>query len=174
MPRQDVLSPGPRAFRGSAPVLRVVRAAEVLAVVRALVRRRVGTAGVLARGRRWRATAELVDEIREREEICSTALIPGVALPHPRHPVEYDIVDSFVVVGLTHSGIAFGAPDGSLTRLFFLVCCKDDRTHLHVLARLGQMLHDPEVIGELTATEDPDLLREALARHEQAALTRAE
>jgi len=41
-------------------------------------------------------------------------LIPGVALPHPRHPLPYDIAASFVVVGLTGAGIPFGAEDGSL------------------------------------------------------------
>jgi PTS system nitrogen regulatory IIA component len=106
--------------------------------------------------------AELIDEIREREDVCSTALIPGVALPHPRHPVEYDIVDSFVVVGLTHSGIAYGAPDGSLTRLFFLVCCKDERTHLHLLARLAQMLHTPGVLDDLLDADCPEELMETL------------
>jgi PTS system nitrogen regulatory IIA component len=111
--------------------------------------------------------AELLDEIREREDVCSTALMPGVALPHPRHPVEYDIVDSFVVVGLTHSGIPFGAPDGSLTRLFFLVCCKDERTHLHLLARLAQMLHTPGVLDDLTAADSPDELMGVLQKCEK-------
>jgi len=106
--------------------------------------------------------AELIDEVREREDVCSTALIPGVALPHPRHPVEYDIVESFVVVGLTHSGIPFGASDGSLTRLFFLVCCKDERTHLHLLARLAQMLHTPGVLDDLMAADCPEELMETL------------
>ena len=111
---------------------------------------------------------ELVEEVRERENVCSTALIPGVAIPHPRHPVEYDIVESFVVVGLTHSGIPFGAPDGSLTRLFFLVCCKDDRTHLHLLARLAQMLHSPGVMDDLMAADSPDELMGILRKCEKA------
>ncbi|MBT3198437.1 MAG: PTS transporter subunit EIIA [Phycisphaerales bacterium] len=111
--------------------------------------------------------AELIEEIRQREEMCSTALIPGVAMPHPRHPVEYDIADSFVVVGLTHSGIPFGAPDGSLTRLFFLVCCKDERTHLHLLARLAQMLHTPGVMDELLHADNPEELLDALKKCEE-------
>jgi nitrogen PTS system EIIA component len=110
--------------------------------------------------------SELIDEVREREDVCSTALIPGVALPHPHHPVEYDIVESFVVVGLTHSGIPFGAPDGSLTRLFFLVCCKDERTHLHLLARLAQMLHTPGVVDELMEADNAVELMQILHKCE--------
>ena len=117
---------------------------------------------------------ELLNEVRQREELCSTALAPGVAMPHPRHPLPYDIAASFVVVGLTQSGVPFGAADGSLTRLFFLICCKDDRTHLHVLARLAQMLHESTTgvspVEQLTQASGPDELREILLKLEEHAL----
>lgn len=115
----------------------------------------------------------LVMEIRNREDTCSTAMIPGVALPHPRHPLPYDIAESFVVVGLTPSGIPFGAADGSLTRLFFLICCKDDRTHLHVLARIAQILQQPGAITEMTFTDDAEALGDIILKYEQAALVKS-
>jgi PTS system nitrogen regulatory IIA component len=105
---------------------------------------------------------DLFDELQQREELCSTALFPGVAMPHPRHPVPYDIAETFIIVGLTESGIPFGAADGSLTRLFFLICCKDDRTHLHVLARLAQVFHEPDATERLMACGDADELRECI------------
>ena len=102
----------------------------------------------------------LLAAIVEREELCSTAILPEVALPHPRHPAPYDIAESFIVVGRSDNGIPFGAQDGSLTRLFFLICCKDDRTHLHVLARLGRLLHDERTVQQLLdATDAGELLR---------------
>ena len=111
---------------------------------------------------------DLLKEIREREDLCSTALAPGVAMPHPRHPLPYDIAESFLVVGLTSKGIPFGAEDGTLTRLFFLICCKDDRTHLHVLARLARMLHSQAIIDEFLAAETPEELRALLKKEEEA------
>jgi PTS system nitrogen regulatory IIA component len=116
------------------------------------------------------ARDELAAEIRQREELCPTALAPQVALPHPRHPRPYDIAESFIVVGLASSGIPYGAEDGSLTRLFFLICCKDERTHLHVLARLARMLHDTRNIDKLLLAGDGDDLREMLVGLEQAAV----
>jgi len=116
------------------------------------------------------AREHLHAEILRREELCSTAIMPGVALPHPRHPLPYDIAASFVVVGLTSSGIPYGAEDGSLTRLFFLVCCKDERTHLHVLARLAQMLHPAGAIDALLGAEDADALRRVVCRQEAAVM----
>jgi PTS system nitrogen regulatory IIA component len=99
-------------------------------------------------------------------------MIPGVAIPHPRHPLPYDIDASFVVVGLTPSGIPYGAADGSLTRLFFLICCKDERTHLHVLSRLALMLHEGSAVEEMLAAETPDQLSEVLNRREQEVVSK--
>jgi PTS system nitrogen regulatory IIA component len=113
----------------------------------------------------------LIEEIRHREDLCPTALAPGVALPHPRHPLPHDIARSFLVAGRTAGGIPFGAQDGSLTRLFFLICCKDDRTHLHVLARISRMLDEATVEGLLSA-EDAEGMRQLLQRREEALLAR--
>ena len=112
------------------------------------------------------ARDELLDELRRREALCTTALMPGLALPHPRRPVPYDIAASFVVAGVTPTGIPYGCPDGSRTRLFFLICCKDDRSHLHVLSRLAQMLHDPSHVEELTAARNAEEFRRILRRLE--------
>ena len=112
---------------------------------------------------------ELLDEIRKREGLCPTALAPHVALPHPRYPLPYAIARSFIVVGLAPGGIPYGAEDGSLTRLFFLICCKDDRTHLHVLARLAGMLSDPSGVERLLAAGGPEQLHQTLVALEEAA-----
>jgi nitrogen PTS system EIIA component len=109
---------------------------------------------------------DLLDELSQREELCSTAMIPHVAMPHPRHPVPYDISESFVVVGLTSSGVPYGAGDGKLTRLFFLICCKDDRTHLHVLARLAQILHEPANVEAMLECETGDELLAMIGQEE--------
>jgi excisionase family DNA binding protein len=119
------------------------------------------------------ARPEVISELRGREKLCSTALLPGVAIPHPRHPLPYDIAASFVTVGLCPAGLPFGADDGSMTRLFFLICCKEDKTHLHVLARLVRMLNDADTIDELCHTESPEELAELLAHREMEVLHKA-
>jgi len=113
---------------------------------------------------------DLFEEILKREELCSTAIAGELALPHPRHPLPYDIAESFIIVGATPTGIVFGAEDGSLTRLFLLICCKDDRTHLHVLARLSRMLHDPQNVALLIEAEDADDMRQRMEKLEESAI----
>jgi PTS system nitrogen regulatory IIA component len=93
------------------------------------------------------------EAVRAREELASTALPGGVAIPHPRRPLPAALGESVIAYARTTSGIPFGAPMGGLTDIFFLVCCRDDRTHLRVLARLTRLLMRPNFLDELRATE---------------------
>jgi nitrogen PTS system EIIA component len=99
------------------------------------------------------APSTILEAIRQREEMASTALPSGVAIPHPRRPLPNALGESVMAYGRTASGIPFGAPHGTLTDIFFLVCCRDDRTHLQVLARLSRLLLRPGFVEELRAAE---------------------
>jgi PTS system nitrogen regulatory IIA component len=105
--------------------------------------------------------------IKQREELGSTALDSGVAIPHPRRPLPNALGDHVVAFGKTINGIPFGGADGGLTDLFFLVCCRDDRTHLRVLARLSRILLRPGLIGELRAAEGVGEAYQKLVEAEQ-------
>jgi PTS system nitrogen regulatory IIA component len=110
----------------------------------------------------------VLEAVRQREEMMSTALPNGVAIPHPRRPMPAALGESVVAYGRTASGIPFGAPHGALTDVFFLVCCRDDRTHLRVLARLTRLLTRPDFLDELRAAETPaDAYRVITAAEEQ-------
>ena len=111
---------------------------------------------------------ELVESLVEREKLCSTALSGGLALLHPRNHEPYMFEDSFVVVGKTIAQVPFGSPDRSTTDVFFLICCQDDRIHLHVLARLCMMCHQTGLLLEMRGTDDPaELYRILVASEEQ-------
>ncbi len=98
--------------------------------------------------------ATVLKAVLDREELMSTAFDSGVAIPHPRQTLTDAIGDSVVAFGRTPSPIAFGASNNSLTDMFFLVICRDARTHLHVLARLGRMLQQPGFIDQLRDAPD--------------------
>lgn len=113
---------------------------------------------------------ELLSSVREREEMCSTALPGGVALPHPRHHEPYRYEGSFIVMGRTIQGVPFSAPDGQPTRLFFLICCQDDRLHLHTLARLCMLLMKTPILAQLREVTDPQAAYDALLEAEKSVL----
>jgi PTS system nitrogen regulatory IIA component len=107
----------------------------------------------------------VLSAIKQREDMGSTALASGVAIPHPRRPLPQALGESVVAYGRTASGIPFGASHGNLTDIFFLVCCRDQRTHLHVLARLSRMMLRPGFLDELrtapTVSESYRIIAEA-------------
>ncbi len=108
----------------------------------------------------------LLEAIQQREALCSTALPGGVAIPHARQPMQYVSAEPLICVARPTSGIVFGAPKGELTRIFFLICCHDDRHHLHVLARLMRILNNGAV-DELCEAETAEQLLGILAEREQ-------
>ena len=108
----------------------------------------------------------LLGAIEERESLCSTALSNGLAIPHPRQPMPYVCAEPLICIARLSRGVAFGAPSHNLTRLFFLICCHDDRHHLHVLARLMRIL-DEDTVDRLFETETPEELLEIMIAKEE-------
>ena len=98
--------------------------------------------------------AAVLKALIERDAMCTTAMPGGVAIPHPREPLVNALGEPVVAFGRTAgNGIPFGAPDGRLTDLFFLVLCKDTRAHLQVLARLARMLNNSDFVQSLRSAE---------------------
>lgn len=106
--------------------------------------------------------SELAQSLNEREALASTAMAGGFALVHPRNHDPYMFEDSFLVLARSPNGIPFGAPDGFKTNIFFLICCQDDRIHLHVLARLCMMCNHTHLLDELHAAESREEMMNAL------------
>jgi PTS system nitrogen regulatory IIA component len=97
----------------------------------------------------------ILDAVRQREELLTTALPGGIAIPHPRRPMPNALGESVIAFARSPSGIPFGAPRGGLTDLFFLVLCRDDRTHLRVLARLTRLVLRDGFLDGLRAIDSP-------------------
>jgi PTS system nitrogen regulatory IIA component len=93
------------------------------------------------------------EAVREREELGSTALESGIAIPHPRRLPANTLGEPVIAFGRTSGGIPFGAPNRGLTDLFFLILCAEQSLHLRVLARLSRLLLRPGFVDDLRAAE---------------------
>lgn len=111
--------------------------------------------------------ADLLKSLKEREQMCSTALAGGIALLHPRNHQPFMFEDSFIVLARTAQPVPFGSPDGMTTDLFFLVCCQDDRTHLHVLARLCVLCYQTTLLLDLREAASGEEMHNLLLSAEQ-------
>lgn len=114
----------------------------------------------------------LLDLVEQRENMLSTAIEGGVAIPHPRRPDPYLSEQSLIAFARTSCGIPFGAPDGALTDLFFLIVSREDRFHLTVLARLARMLSLASFRDELRAVEDAEQALAAVETRERDVLSK--
>jgi PTS system nitrogen regulatory IIA component len=83
----------------------------------------------------------LVEVLLEREELGSTAIGEGIAIPHGKLPGISNVVAAF---GRSSRGIDFDSLDGSPTRLFFLLVAPEDSAgiHLKALARISRLLKE--------------------------------
>lgn len=95
-----------------------------------------------------------------REELLSTGVGNGVAIPHPRDPVATLRAPAIVVFGRSTQGIDFGAADGKPVHLFFLMCSQNIELHLHLMGRLARLLRHGDFIAHCrTAATPQDVMR---------------
>ena len=140
------------------PLTSILRPELCEAHLPAKTRRSVMEALVEVAGRTYQVwePAAVLAAVKERDDLCPTAHAGGVAVPHPRSPMPDVLGESVAAFGRVVGGVPFGAPDGGLTDLFFLIACRDARTHLHVLARLGRMLQLDGFREDLRGCESGD------------------
>src|SRR5690348_9668157 len=81
------------------------------------------------------ARQTLLKALREREQLHSTGIGDGVALPHARNALVGLVAKPVVVFGRHDQGIAFGAIDARPAHLFFLLVTTTVAQHLGILAR---------------------------------------
>lgn len=93
-----------------------------------------------------RAEPELEPErlhqvLREREELQSTGIGDGVAIPHGKMPGLQRLVASFA---RSRNGVDFESIDGQKTQLFFLLVVPEHSggQHLKALARISRFFRD--------------------------------
>ena len=114
------------------------------------------------------ARSTLLRALREREQLHSTGIGDGVALPHARNAL-VGLVDRPVIAFGRHAqGIPFDAIDDEPARLFFLLVAPTVTQHLAVLARISRLLRDSRVRQELLTADSAKkvlaLIREAESR----------
>ena len=79
-----------------------------------------------------------------REEMGSTALGGGIAIPHVRDPIILNVSQPFAALCFLERPVEFGAIDGELVHTLFTLISPTIKTHLHLLSQLSFFLRDPE------------------------------
>ena len=102
-----------------------------------------------------------------REELASTAIGDGIAVPHVRSPIVLHVERPLIFLCLLETPVEFGALDGQPVHALFFLVCPTVRSHLRLLSRLAFCLRDAdfretvrrpgvreEILAEMRRVED--------------------
>jgi mannitol/fructose-specific phosphotransferase system IIA component (Ntr-type) len=103
----------------------------------------------------------IVKAIMKREELGSTGIGRGVAVPHTKHPSVQRLVGT---VAVSTEGIDFNSLDGEKVQLFFLLISPPDRPgdHLRALENISRQLRDEMFCKFLKQAATADDIRQLL------------
>ncbi|ENM6576381.1 PTS sugar transporter subunit IIA [Vibrio fluvialis] len=107
---------------------------------------------------------QFLADIKERETLGNTGFEDGVAIPHAKSTA---VLAPAVVIGVSQSGIDYGAEDGLPSKLFFMIASPDggDNHHIEVLAELSsKLIEDGFIDAFLSATTSEQALALLLAK----------
>ena len=96
----------------------------------------------------WNAVYELIqfnetnrekiyNELLKREQLSSTSIGEGVALPHPRTPLAEIINEPAITTCFLENAIDYSALDGKPVSVLFILLCPSTKIHLSLLSRLS-------------------------------------
>lgn len=107
----------------------------------------------------------IVRSLIERENLGSTGIGQGIAIPHGKT----DKVDELVaILGISHKGVNFESLDGELVYIFFLLVAPKETAgpHLKALAQISRLLRDTYFCELLKHCKTADEVYELIRREE--------
>jgi len=110
---------------------------------------------VVAETSRVSDAGDLLRAVREREEVLSTGIGNGVAIPHGKSGA---IADLALAAGVTREGIDFEALDGKPVNLFFMLIGPESAAGQHVkaLSRISRLLRKDAIRNRLATAASAD------------------
>jgi PTS system nitrogen regulatory IIA component len=110
----------------------------------------------------------LLEKMLKREELGTTAIGHGVAVPHCRAK---GLASPALALGLSPDGVSFEAVDGKLSHVFFLLVSPEDRPGegLRLLAAIASLTRSSRTLASklLKAPTPADVLKALRAEEEK-------
>lgn len=87
-----------------------------------------------------------ISGLMDREEMMSTGVGGGVALPHLRNPRDQSVDRPLIIMGISPAGVEWNSIDGNPVNLFLMPVTGNEVIHLRTLAAIRQALVIDEII----------------------------
>lgn len=103
----------------------------------------------------------------QREEMMTTAVGSGIALPHPRNPIISDIDEESVSICFLKNSIDYGALDGKPVQALFIIISSNAKRHLEILSKISFLCKQDEFLKTLQDRPPKEVLFHNIKRVEQ-------
>jgi PTS system nitrogen regulatory IIA component len=110
---------------------------------------------------------ELFEKLIEREQLASTGIGSGIALPHPRDPLSQPPEMPVITTCFLEKPVNFNAIDDQPVSVFFLLISPTVKHHLHLLSRLSYCIRDRAFVAFLNQHPDAADLYSRVAEFEK-------
>lgn len=103
----------------------------------------------------------IIQAVLKREELGSTGIGRGIAVPHTKHP---SVESPVGTVGVSHTGVDFASLDTEPVELFFMLISPPDKPneHLQALENISKQLQDETFCRFLKQAKSPADVKQVL------------
>lgn len=93
------------------------------------------------------------EDLIERENLTSTGMQDGIAIPHAKSPAIEKIA---LAVAIVPEGLDFDSFDGESSKLFFMIASPEStkREHLDLLQKISKLSYEDELLEKLINTTE--------------------
>jgi PTS system nitrogen regulatory IIA component len=109
----------------------------------------------------------LLDALLSREEMMSTAIGNGIAIPHVRLFDSMSLQEDIVAVAYLFEPVDWKAPDEKPVHTLFFVLASDETRHLQILAEIAQLASDEDFVEFLRTMPAKEALIERIQQLEE-------
>ncbi|MCL2025284.1 MAG: PTS sugar transporter subunit IIA [Leptospirales bacterium] len=108
----------------------------------------------------------LITALKEREEILSTGIGMGIAIPHAKVDA---VKEMAFAIGISRKGIDFDSLDGHPARVMILVAAGEGqhKEYLHLLSNIMAIIKNENIKNTLIEADSPEAIMDILGSKEE-------
>ena len=110
---------------------------------------------------------ELLEKLMAREQLASTGIGNGIAIPHPREPLSAPPEKPIIATFFLEAPIDYHAIDDRPVFVLFMLINPTVKMHLHMLSRLSYCIRDRSFVDFLTTHPDAAALYNRISAFEE-------
>jgi mannitol/fructose-specific phosphotransferase system IIA component (Ntr-type) len=97
---------------------------------------------------------QLLRSIRDRESLCSTALVAEAAFPHPIDPRPFRFTRKRVLLAVMQEPVDYSDPHSHRPRVIAMILARSTQGHLLALSRAIKLFGDANLVARLSSASD--------------------